>query len=426
MTKKEQRTKKIKDVLKKVLNVFCYVVTGLTIVLGVAMGVNSCAGGGRDPKEEQRSSLVQSPKNAQGEFTAVEDYFVYVSKYDGNLSVDFDDVRSFFNVPGVSYGTSQSIVYHSLFFTDMYMFVNSETYAVKQMIFTFRTYPLTGNTPPYMYRLSNVGFRSVDNSDFWFYGKTGNTYDDNMGTFRADFKIVMTSDVISNYAFSSFFQLGEKTKFVFNKVFNYNAPYFYTLSAPYIPSINATTSRYAVKTYDVGWFFTNGQLFDTIEVWYLVSTGEVAYIDDKGIRQTAPNGGGVYNYMYFRNSVTSAEVMVNWRDAIGYTDGNASSVAYLSTSTWRVDSFRSILFLQPLSDENKMNIEQFNNNNQVYTSGYLVSGEVNDVFSLVASAFTGLLPILGVYLLPNITIGTLLFVPLVAMLVFAIIRIIKK
>lgn len=75
--------------------------------------------------------------------------------------------------------------------------------------------------------------------------------------------------------------------------------------------------------------------------------------------------------------------------ANGYTNGNALSVEY------------------------------------IYSNSSL-DGNTANLFSLFSSAFSGIASILAIQVLPGFTLGILLFVPLVAIIVFALIRIIKK
>lgn len=49
-----------------------------------------------------------------------------------------------------------------------------------------------------------------------------------------------------------------------------------------------------------------------------------------------------------------------------------------------------------------------------------------DVFSLIGSAFSSLVPILSVQVLPYLTIGTLMLVPLIVLVIFAILKVLNK
>lgn len=74
------------------------------------------------------------------------------------------------------------------------------------------------------------------------------------------------------------------------------------------------------------------------------------------------------------------------------------------------------------------NYEIFTIQSDYYDSivGGASSGQFGDVFGLIKTAFTGLTGLLSISILPGITIGLLMFLPLVALIVFAILRVIKK
>lgn len=65
-------------------------------------------------------------------------------------------------------------------------------------------------------------------------------------------------------------------------------------------------------------------------------------------------------------------------------------------------------------------------NGYVSEGNYLAIGASGGVFDLMSGAFNGLLPILSVQILPNITLGILLFLPLIGGIIVIIIRVIKK
>lgn len=65
-------------------------------------------------------------------------------------------------------------------------------------------------------------------------------------------------------------------------------------------------------------------------------------------------------------------------------------------------------------------------NGYLSEGNYLSVGASGGVFDLMTGAFNGLLPILSVQILPNITLGILLFLPLIGGIIVIIIRVIKK
>lgn len=71
---------------------------------------------------------------------------------------------------------------------------------------------------------------------------------------------------------------------------------------------------------------------------------------------------------------------------------------------------------------------------QIFTTAYLNNysifgageGKFGDVFGLISSTFTGISDILAINVLPGLTLGVFVMLPLVAIIVFAIIRVVKK
>jgi len=90
------------------------------------------------------------------------------------------------------------------------------------------------------------------------------------------------------------------------------------------------------------------------------------------------------------------------------TSSSSSNYSVLTNKTWR-----EILLLGYADTQ--------------YTSyGDNSSNGLGGVFTLIASAFTGLMPLLNIQILPNITLGLLLFIPLIATIIIVVIRLVKK
>lgn len=252
-----------------------------------------------------------------------------------------------------------------------------------------------------------------------------------------DYAVYTYKDIYSTEEFYSIngnkylYTITTLSSFVFNKAFNYNAPLGTTIDGLYgDTSWDSSGQNMRYKTYNVGYFLSNGQVYNQLKYWGIQSDGNTIYgmnstASGQGL-MSAPSGYWLYSMLYYVNTDTNTEVLVNARDLVPYNSSSGASLYYANSSTWQVDEYRYLYFLDDLSDANKLVLEKFNNNNQFAYSGTVASGDVNNVFTLVGSAFASWLPILGLSILPNITLGMLLFIPLVGMLVFAIIRIIKK
>lgn len=221
----------------------------------------------------------------------------------------------------------------------------------------------------------------------------------------------------------------ELSYFDFNKDFNYNAPLNVSVTSPYGVSVTGGVdvgTLYKKLVINTGWFISNGNYYNSIEFWYQITDG--MYFD-YGNNQYKQGPSSMYTYWctYYSNSETSVLDVVNQRDIVAFMPSSTTYGYYQSnSSTWEIDNYRHLTFLDDLNESTRNRLESFNNNNQNSYSGNIISGDVNNIFTLIAAAFTAWLPVMSTYLLPGITIGTLLFIPLVALLVFAIIRVIKK
>lgn len=281
------------------------------------------------------------------------------------------------------------------------------------------------------------GIGSSGDTIYYQYGTTRPTaYDFDTGwAYQSDRYLYIIDGVdVDNVALINwFYQNGvlqnEISYFTFNKDFNYNAPLNVSVTSPYGVSVSGGVdvgTLYKKLVINTGWFVSNGNYYNSIEFWYQITDG--MYFD-YGNNQYKQGPSSMYTYWctYYVNSSTNIMTTVNQRDSVAFMPTSTTYGYYqANSSTWQVDSYRHITFLDLLNESTRDGLESFNNNNQNSYSGNVISGDINNIFTLIASAFTAWLPVMSTYLLPGITIGTLLFIPLVALLVFAIIRVIKK
>lgn len=303
-------------------------------------------------------------------------------------------------------------------------------------------YQVTDTPISYSYRLKRITYQ-IDNSTWWFLNKHNSTDSDYRYDIIADdFKLLINnnSDITTDSFIVNFYRVATPTYFTFNKVFNYNAPWYTSLGSSYIQSGTTIMEPWVYNTgwaykredrLDVGYFLSGGQVFNRIVIESKISVnGDLAFLYDSasGKQYNAPENDWIYLNLYYENTDNNTRIIVNYRDLITGYDSTLGLPwsAYDDTTTWVNDDYRQIVFLGYLDEKLVTSINAFNNNNQTSVSGNIVGADTTNVFTLVGSAFTGLLPVLNTMLLPGITIGMLMFVPLVAMLVFAIIRIIKK
>lgn len=441
MKKKNVDSEKVKLILKKCLDIFCYIVTALAITLGIAMGVNSCSGSNEPERIDSRKVDITKSLGFSLVSPDYDDYYVYENRYDsGDSEQNFDGVRAFFDVPGENSPVARDAVYKRFFPSKPVYLLSSVTNdyeLISSFTFTFVDYQLNSSITQFEYCLQSVTLYSSAEiyegspSHYWTPLYKVNSYALNDVYHFTSVRIALSEgDFSDDEKFLCVFKKAYNQDFTFNASFNYNAPSSLQYNAVYMGQIPDSWWTYgsqdlgvAYKDYDIGWFSSNGKLFNKIRWYCLAGTGVSVVIDDK-IVTLEYAGNWVYTMMYYVNTWSNEAVVVNTRDSIPYDDGNNRYFA--NSSTWQVPAYRRIRILQTPTQSTIDLLGSFNNNNVYDVGGLTVGGYFPDVFTLVGSAFTGILPILTLQILPSVTIGTLLFVPLVAILVFAIIRIIKK
>ena len=246
------------------------------------------------------------------------------------------------------------------------------------------------------------------------------------------YRFVVTYDLADNSAFNYFFVLQDSLNFIFNKTFNYNEPLNTSILSPYGVSGNfIVNNEYGCYIdYDVGYFLCNDQIFNRIR-WRGFKADNV-YFEMQNtsggttFQKAGSNAGYYYVLLEYWNTDSNYGVTVNLRDSRPFVDGNGGTAYYqCNSSTWVIDKYRYIVFLESLSIDLKTSIESFNNNIQSYYSGQIYS-DGGDVFSLLSHAFVSLTDFLSINILPGISIGVLLFMPLIVGIIVIMFHILKK
>ena len=427
MTK--EKKKQVKERILKVVHVVCYILSALFIGLMLLTGLQSC----------------KSATGLSAEVISGTNDLRYQYKYSGayEMSLDIQQTISDGDID-INEPAPYSTSHIELLNYDVtgYISINGTLHEVNGYQLEYGVYWYGGTDENY-YRLNAISF-NYNNSYYEITFKTetdeelGST--DN-GYYAYNNVIFVTDQAITSVMINTLFENTSDSNFVFNKAFNYNAPYSINVDNDYINKGTLMVgwediyiSAYVRGKYmDLPYFVSNGQIFNRV-VWCAEwdttqGTGNVVlYATSSTDYYEIPEGKELYTELRYVNTETNSVVVVNVRNTYtGYSDVFGLPYnAYTDGSTWINDGYRYITFIGNLSTQQQVNIMAFNNNNQNAYSGGIYNSDTNNVFTLVASAFTGIIPILSVYILPGITLGTLLFVPLVATLVFVIIKIIKK
>lgn len=413
----------IKNILKKTLNIFCYICTGILAIILLIVCLQGCQ------NKPQKVSAESYNSNNKYHYTLIND------GEDGsyiNLNKQ-NSILSYYNLPSVnvedfsSEGTYQT--FNVLVDTNTQVVYQNDYEYVKSFNYRFRVCGQNDTTELY-WRLYDINVNLQNGTSRSVLEKASNFYN--------DYYYDIYNSAIDYVSSLTFYQVGgneylfdyyELASFTFNKDFNYNAPFYIDRSLPSspVPPYDMPVNQTYME-YDTGNFVSNGQLFDKIRWNIRNNSGQEFYIltGDGDVISSHDYHGFTWVSLQYINSNTNTIVDVCSRTTgIALLDG-AYVTFYQNNSLWVLDNYRHIVFLEPLNQDLIYALEMFNNNNQYSYGGTVVSGDINNIFTLIASAFMAWLPIMNMYLLPGITIGTLLFIPLVAMLVFAIIRIIKK
>lgn len=440
MTKieKDKRKQIIKDRLFKVLHTIAYILSVCFIGLCIFAGCQSC----------QKSSSVSAESETDKEFNLairklnnidLTDYYSLTARYTvGSHTISLDD--QIWLADGVvdlvyadSTGTAtdyyQYIYTPSMHEQPSYLFYGHALHEIQNIVMRWYPYTISGTQGWKLYRLYSFDIYTYDDGSHYLCLKRPDTLDGYTYEFQSGDRLLLSQDLYNVHGISYFYEKEEHTYFTFNDSFNYNAP----MMLPYgnqlwqDSSVSGTFEQNFYSDLNVGWFYSNGFIFDTIRYTYRNSNGMKFY---NSVNDTNPlegnNGLAFYYGMYYYNSFNGDSWLVNTRDIFWKSSLGVPEYCYLSTTTWRDSNFRKIIFLENLSQDNYVLITSFNNNQPFNGNGFISNGATTDVFILLSTAFTSLNDFWIIQILPGITIGTLFFLPLVVCIVMTVFYMVKR
>lgn len=176
-----------------------------------------------------------------------------------------------------------------------------------------------------------------------------------------------------------------------------------------------------------------GQLYKSITLWFLSANG---FSYGTASSYNDYTGDGVYFVSLYYVKVDGSEIYVNGQDFATATSGNhKGSPVLLYSNHWISSMFQSIHILTIEDDANYLTpdydrlvaLTSLNNNvngSAVYTDGATLGG--TNPFVLIGNAFSSLIPFLTITIVPGITIGTLLLIPLIGMIVLFVVFLFKR
>lgn len=219
----------------------------------------------------------------------------------------------------------------------------------------------------------------------------------------------------------------------FNKAFNFNNFYQVTntfFAQPYNPVVGATTTTTGwEKTYQLGLFYSGGLVFDSIKVSFGRNNGyyfETAP-NSKEYKTYNVNAVNASNYyflsMEYVNSATNFTITACNRTS--FTQGDNNYIDFLPA--WSNQGFKELQFQNQIDSLfNRSVFNSLSDTEQLNTPTAHTDIGMGNAFSLIGQAFTAWLPILSVSVIPGITLGTLIFLPLIAGIIILIIWIVKR
>ena len=430
MKKKKVKFKDTK--FYKFINIISYILSIIFLISFVIAICKSC-------KKKDNNNLSQNKLNL-----VIEDIdyrYYYTSGIDtSEIEIDDNVLREFTNQYGLNFESKsgdyqyvQSLPNYEYFTLDNFGYYYNDypnSYKINFIQHVFHLHKFSNNNVlyyNYVYDSSFIEFYypngSIDYLRLIEYDSP-NHYIVNLDEFAyGQFMLSQYDDLLLNYVFGGY----TGNNFTFNQQINYNAPFGLTLSNFYGATASGLTpsSIGGYVYFDTGVFISNGILYDQIR-WDVVNSSGYYFDYGKIYPQLAPSGNYVYQYLMYRRVDNGLYDIVNIRDSQDFIKEDGGYAKYqLSSSTWVNPNYRHILFLHDMPKDTLTKVERFNNNGLSSGSNSYV-GDVSDVFTLISTAFTGILPILSITILPGITLGVLLFIPLVVVIIFTIIRILHK
>lgn len=394
--KKQRQRIKAKEKCVKILNICCYISTAILILLLVLAGCQNCGGKSASGVSAESPIQVENLARTQWHFNDVLD----------ETSLEHYDQESW----QVAFTTQAGTQYTYIYIDDYTMRYQNP------------------NSEPYWCYTAEYGWDGISGQTITFFGEyTYLNYDN--------------EDLIN------FLQVNAKlvnplTTFTFNEAYNYNAPLGLNVGITGLPFLNdlswvntsdivapSTKTETTAKLYVVP-FYSNGRLYNAIQSTYVIARSNNAlYTEDKeGAVQQVSSGLPVFAYMsyaYIENDNVAYSDVVNIRNTTQAVYENNNVLVYQEATTWVNDVYRYLNFSgYVITGDLATRLKAYNNNNELVI--YTNTDEYTSVFTLLGHVFTSIAPILSLTILPGLTIGIIMFIPLVVAVIFFIIKIIKK
>lgn len=425
---------KLKQRFIKVVNVICYVLSICFIGLLTIAGLQSCK------SAEGNSAETYNPE--------LEYRYVYTPYFEDSPTILSGQAFlqwSYENLNGYEPSGNPEYFDRYCFTNNTYLqvVISNDIYGANNIRLRYQRLDDVGVIPA-PYGLVEVSLVRYTSSNYY---KVTELYvavigDGGVQLNHGDFKVYCN---INNVQYPYLFvtdEIDTSKRFIFNEDFNYNAPVTLSRNTQYIDTSNFHLNdgwsltdestvgyhEYCEYMFDMPEFISGNQTFDAI-CWVVDASDAVLYVNPNNLNDyyAGPLGSHTYARLYYYNSREENYVLVNTRNIYtGYSNTFSKPYeAYMESTTWTNVEYRYLTFLESPNDSVRGMLLAFNNNNQFYDGGLYDTSDVN-VFTLIGGAFASWVPIFGISLLPSITIGMLLVVPLIVTIVLFIVKLLRK
>ena len=448
--KKNKKLDHKKSKLKTFLNVLAYIFGGIFLILLLFSCINSCKGQTENNKEQRevKLNLDYTPPELEDTTWLLNSPFDWYSNSDSTqtFTVTFTSYNSTYDSISINPNTERVRYYYGSDYTNV---VYSAGDFLHEELRTINiTSVASGNYISFATWLSSNATQVINGggNESSIEPSIEPSIDDSIDT------SIDNSIVDSEYTYID--------TIVFNNAFDWRILF----SGGYQKNTGLffLNSDYAIANPVVHFtgmdFVCDGVLYNTIDITlivcdnasvvytgyndegkqieYVVNTSNLfSYNNDKSLCAIA----GVY-YRYYNGSVdnlqnVTEQVHVYNGTQINYiapsSEGGSTYVQSVNYNLheWLGNNYKKLAIVHA-SDQganslypNISTYELITNNENLVITEY---GELGDVFSLLGGGFTALTSVFGIYILPNISIGVLIFLPLVVVMFITIIRLIKK
>ena len=297
--------------------------------------------------------------------------------------------------------------------------------------------------------------KTFDEITFYFRGLTSGYYlqsvmfiNNNIGTFMTLFSgtdnvnfvynqyIIYVNSFDENSAFldedsimGDLFQPLKNTKgtFTFARNWNYNADYMLNTDSIYVNDTYFVSGVMNKTIYiDLPLFESNGVIYNRLRLDFMNGMA-TSYMTDDGIKLLGLEHFGYYSTLMYLNTITGDSAFVNDRIR-NWANSNNTYTSYIAQGTTFLNSnYMRLNFYFDLSPSELTSLSKYNDNS--FSNGFIDGSDnhaLENAFTLVNTALTGIVGFFSWVVLPGITIGTLLMIPLAISLIIFVIKLFKR